>query len=57
MNNPRTTAIVSAAGAVLLAFSIFGASEAPSPALATLQYVLLALALIGFFGSLFQMKR
>ena len=30
MNNPRTSAIVSAVAVVLLGYSIFGATEAPS---------------------------
>ena len=46
MNNPRTSAIVSAVAVVLLGYSIFGAREAPSSTLETLQDVLLALALV-----------
>jgi hypothetical protein len=57
MNNPRTSAIVSAVAVVLLGYSIFGATEAPSSTLATLQYVLLALALVGLVGSLVKMSR
>lgn len=57
MNNPRTTAILSAVAVVLLSFSIFGGGERPSSALATLQYVLLGLALVGLVGSLIKMNR
>ena len=50
--NPAIMGLVSAAVAVWLIYDISTASEAPSRALAILQYVLLACALIGAGGLL-----
>lgn len=53
----RTSAIVSGFGAVLMGFMIFSAEEAPSTALATLQYILFAGCLIGLVGALMKMGK
>jgi len=44
--------LMSGAAAALLIYQIAGATEAPSQALAVLQYCLLAGALLGLVGSL-----
>jgi hypothetical protein len=44
--------LMSAATAAWLIYDIATATEAPSRAVATMQYAFLALAVIGFFGSL-----
>lgn len=49
--NSGRLALVSAAVAAWLIYDMATASEAPSRALATLQYALLACALIGLVGS------
>ena len=50
MNNPKVTAVISGAVALYLAFSIFGATEAPSSSLNTMHWGLLILALIACIG-------
>lgn len=55
--SPGKSAIVSAIGVVLMAYLIFSANESPSPALATLQYILLAAGLVGLIGSLAKIGR
>jgi hypothetical protein len=55
--SPGKSAIMSAVGVVLIGYLIFSASESPSPALATLQYILLAAAIIGLIGSLAKIGR
>ncbi len=56
--NPRTTAIISAIGIALAGFSMLSSSgEAPSPAVATLESILLACGVIGLVGSLVRMSR
>ena len=56
--NPRTTAIISAIGIALVGFSMLSSSgEAPSPAVATLEWILLACGVIGLVGSLVRMSR
>ncbi len=57
MNNPKVTAAISGAVAVYLAFSIFGASEAPSSALSTMNWAFLALALIACVGSIYKITK
>ncbi len=49
--------LMSAATSVLLIYAIASATEAPSPALAALQYVFLAGALLGLMGSLVMYAR
>ena len=58
MGNPRTTAIISAVGIVLIgANMLFNTGEAPSPVLVGLQWVLLIAGVIGLVGSLVQMGK
>ena len=58
MGNPRTTAIISAIGIVLIgANMLFNNGEAPSPVLAGLQWILLIAGLIGLVGSLVQLNK
>ncbi|MBN9036888.1 MAG: hypothetical protein J0H53_12520 [Rhizobiales bacterium] len=54
---PKTSAIVSAVAVVLIGYSILSADESPSTALATLQYILLAAAVVGLVGSLMKMEK
>jgi hypothetical protein len=55
--SPKTSAIVSAAGIVLIGTMIFSADESPSTALAALQYILLAAAVVGLVGSLMKIGK
>lgn len=55
--SPGKSAIMSAVGVALMGYLIFSASESPSPALATLQYILLAAGLVGLIGSLAKIGR
>lgn len=55
--NPKTSAIVSAVGLVLIGWLILSADEAPSTALATIQYVAIAACLLGLVGALFKMRK
>jgi hypothetical protein len=57
MGNPGRSAAISAAAVVLLGYMIISADEQPSTALAMLQYILLALAVVGLVGSLLKMSR
>ena len=57
MNNPKVMAVVSAAVATWLIYSMASATESPSPALAMLQYVLIAGALIGLAGAVLKMTK
>jgi hypothetical protein len=58
MGNPRTTALISAAGIVLVgANMLFNGGEAPSPVLAVLQWVLLIAGVVGLVGSLIQLGK
>jgi len=58
MGNPRTTALISAAGIVLVgANMLFNSGEAPSSALTVLQWVLLIAGVIGLVGSLIQLSK
>ena len=57
MNNPRTIAIVGGIGVLLSGYRIFFGNEAPSPVLATLQWVIFIGAMIGFVGGLYLMTR
>jgi hypothetical protein len=57
MNNPRSTAIMSAFAAVVIGYFIFFSEEQPSTALAILQYVLFGMALVGLIGSLTKLSR
>jgi hypothetical protein len=54
---PKTSAIVSAVAVVLIGYSILSADESPSTALATLEYIFLALAAVGLVGSLMKMGK
>ena len=49
--------MVSAVAVVLIGYSILSADESPSTALATLQYILLAAAVVGLVGSLMKMGK
>jgi hypothetical protein len=55
--NPGRTALASAVAIVLIGSSILSVAEAPSTALAVLQYVLLAMAVVALIGSLLRMGR
>ena len=57
MGHPKTGAIVSGIAVVLIGASILFGSQGISPALATTQYVFLALAAVGLIGSLVQLNR
>lgn len=57
MNNPKIVAAVSGAVALYQAFSIFGASEAPSSAVNTLNWAFLILALVACIGSIYKMAK
>ena len=58
MGNPRTTAIISAVGIVLVgANMLFNNGEAPSTALVVLQWILLIAGVIGLVGSLVQIGK
>jgi hypothetical protein len=58
MGNPRTTALISAAGIVLVgANMLFNRGEAPSPVLGILQWVLLIAGVIGLVGSLVELGK
>ena len=50
-NNPKVAALLSGAAAVWLIYSMATATEHPSTALAVLQYILIAAALIGLVGA------
>ena len=52
MASPGRSAAMSAVAVVLIGYIILSADERPSNALAVLQYVLLAAAIIGLIGSL-----
>jgi hypothetical protein len=57
MSSPGKTAAMSAVAIVLIGYNILSSNESPSPALATLQYVLLLAAAIGLVGSIVKMNR
>lgn len=57
MKNPRVSAIACAAVAAWLIYSMATATEAPSTALAVLQYAFIAGALLGLVGALIQMSK
>jgi len=49
--NHKRSAMLSAAAIVLIGYSILSADETPSRALSMLQYLFLALAVVGLGGS------
>lgn len=55
--SPAKSAAVSAVGVILMGYLILSPGESPSPALATLQYILLAAGIIGLIGSLAKIGR
>jgi membrane protein DedA with SNARE-associated domain len=55
--SPQKSAAISVIGLVLMGWLIFSTDEAPSTALATIQYVAIAACLIGLVGSLVKMRR
>ena len=55
MKNPGVTAIISLVGIVLVGSTMLFTTEAPSPMLAALQWVLLAAGAVGLVGSLIQL--
>jgi hypothetical protein len=57
MSGSGKTAIASTVAIVLVGYSMLSADEAPSTALAVLQYVLLAMGAVGLIGSLIRMGR
>jgi hypothetical protein len=57
MNNPKVMAVLSAAVAAWLIYSMATATEQPSMALAVLQYVLIAGALISLVGSVMKIMK
>ena len=57
MSNPRTTALISAAGIVLIGANMLFNSEGVSPLLGTLQWVLLIAGVIGLAASLLRLGR
>ena len=54
-NNPKIAALLSGAVAAWLIYSMATATETPSTALAVLQYVLIAAALLGLVGAVKRM--
>ncbi|MEX0954894.1 MAG: hypothetical protein WDZ83_06760 [Rhizobiaceae bacterium] len=54
---PKTSAIISTVGLVLMGWLILSADEAPSTALATIQYVAIAACLLGLVGAVVKMRR
>ena len=54
---PQTSALISVVGLVLMGWLILSATEAPSPMLATIQYVAIAACLLGLAGALFKMRK
>jgi hypothetical protein len=57
MGNPRTTALISAVGIVLIGANMLFNSEGVSPLLGTLQWVLLIAGVAGLVGSLLQLGK
>lgn len=57
MGNPKITALICGAAVLLIVFRMFSATEAPSSALNTLNWVFLLLALVGLVGSLVMLAR
>ena len=57
VNNPKVTAALSGAVALYLAFSIFGATEAPSSSLNAMNWVFFILALVACIGSIWKMAK
>lgn len=57
MNNPKVIAVLSGVVAIYLAFSIFGASEAPSSALSAMNWLFLVLALVACIGSIYKIMK
>jgi len=57
MNNPKIVAPLSALVALYLAYTIFGAAEAPSSTLNIMQWVFLLLAVAAFVGSIVQLTK
>lgn len=55
--NPKTSAMVSAVGLVLMGWLILSADEAPSTTLATIQYVAIGACLLGLIGALVKMGK
>ena len=54
MKNPRISAVISLIAIVLMGSSIFFSSEAPSPAVLTLEWIFLAGSTLGLISSLIQ---
>ena len=57
MTSAGKSAAWSAVGLVLIGYNILSATESPSTALATLQYVVLAACTIGLVGALMKMAK
>jgi hypothetical protein len=57
MTSAGKSAAISAVAVVVIGYMILSSDEAPSTALATLQYVLLAAGLVGLVGSLMKLRR
>ncbi|MFC3074158.1 hypothetical protein [Shinella pollutisoli] len=57
MNNPKLVAVVSGVAALFLAYSIFGATEAPGTAVSAMNWVFFILALVACAGSLYKISR
>ena len=53
----KTSAMVSAAGLVLMGWLILSADEAPSTGLAILQYAAIAACVVGLAGAVVKMRR
>jgi len=58
MRNPRTSAIVSVVGIVLIgSMMLFHGDEEPGTAVTVLQWIFLAGSVLGLVGSLIQMSK
>jgi len=57
MSNPRISALLSGGAVIYFAYSIFTATESPSPSLAMIQWIFLLLAGIGLVGSLIKIAK
>ncbi len=57
MSSPAKTALISCVAVVLIGYSILSATETPSTAVSTMQYVFLGAAVVGLVGSLVKLGR
>ena len=57
MNNPRQILLISLAGAALIGGMIVFGSDGASQTVRMMQYLFLALSLVGVVGALFMMRK